>query len=242
MKEIALYIGLFVFCGLIIGCMQQSSQQDSQQSPSTSQVNSIPVERQCRTDSDCACGVRITTGGCFYGNQQYVNELEQCPDFCTGIAGNLVIKCIDAECKQVNAMQVTTMTLKPTTTEAQTTTTEEQTTTEAQTTTNAQATTTVLQATTTTLPAAVTVVIKDFAFRPDTVTIKAGTTVTWINQDDAPHKVASNPHPAHTDLPGLVSGTLSKGDSYSFTFTETGTFGYHCHLHPSMLGTIIVEA
>ena len=85
------------------------------------------------------------------------------------------------------------------------------------------------------------IMIKDFAFSPAVLTIKKGDTVTWINEDSAPHKVASDPYPAHTDLPGLVSGALAQGDSYSFTFSQTGTFGYHCHLHPSMTGKVIVE-
>ena len=85
------------------------------------------------------------------------------------------------------------------------------------------------------------VTIKNFTFEPSTLTVKAGTTVTWTNQDSTSHQVASNPHPAHTDLPGLDSGTLSQGQTYSFTFTTKGTFGYHCHLHPSMQGTIVVN-
>ncbi len=85
------------------------------------------------------------------------------------------------------------------------------------------------------------VTIKDFAFSPSTLTIKAGTAVTWTTLDSAPHQIASDPHPAHTDLPGLISGTLEEGQSYSFAFDRAGTFGYHCHLHPNMKGTIIVE-
>ena len=85
------------------------------------------------------------------------------------------------------------------------------------------------------------VVIKNFAFDPPSVTVKSGDTVTWINEDTTPHIVASDPHPTHTDLPGLESSSLSQGQSYSFTFVKTGTFGYHCHLHPTMKGTVIVE-
>jgi len=98
------------------------------------------------------------------------------------------------------------------------------------------------QVATTAAPAQTNVItIKNSAFSPPTLTIKAGTTVTWINEDSEPHKVTSDPHPAHTDLPELVSGDLSKGQSYNFTFTKTGTFGYHCHLHPFMKGQIVVE-
>ncbi|MDD1656227.1 MAG: cupredoxin domain-containing protein [Methanomicrobiales archaeon] len=85
------------------------------------------------------------------------------------------------------------------------------------------------------------VLIRNFAFEPASLTISAGTTVIWTNEDSAPHQVASDPHPAHTDLPELVSDTLSSGDSYRFTFVKTGTYGYHCHLHPTMKGTIVVE-
>jgi plastocyanin len=90
-------------------------------------------------------------------------------------------------------------------------------------------------------PKTVTIDISGFNFSPSVVKIKAGDTVRWVNNDDAPHKVASNPHPAHTDLPGLISGDLFKGDSYSFTFDKVGTWSYHCHLHPSMSGVVIVE-
>jgi hypothetical protein len=55
----------------------------------------------CNSDDDCACGVYIETGDCFYGNKDYVDITEQCPDFCTGIAGNLKIKCVNSTCVQM---------------------------------------------------------------------------------------------------------------------------------------------
>lgn len=58
-------------------------------------------EKYCETDEDCACGRHTTTGNCFYGNVNYVNTTSQCPDFCTGIAGNFRIGCVKNECKQV---------------------------------------------------------------------------------------------------------------------------------------------
>jgi len=61
----------------------------------------IKYEKYCEKDEDCACGKHKTTGECFYGNKDYVNTLQQCPDFCTGIGGNLAIECINQECKQV---------------------------------------------------------------------------------------------------------------------------------------------
>lgn len=80
--------------------------------------------------------------------------------------------------------------------------------------------------------------IKNFSFSPATLTIKAGTIVVWTNQDPVPHQIASD---SASNLSGLISSALSQGQSYSFTFTKTGTFGYHCQIHPSMAGTIIVE-
>lgn len=57
-------------------------------------------EKYCRADEDCACGVNINTGDCFYGNKNFVNVSQQCPDFCNGIAANLVIRCIGNACMQ----------------------------------------------------------------------------------------------------------------------------------------------
>ncbi|MFN3528064.1 MAG: beta-propeller domain-containing protein, partial [Candidatus Altarchaeaceae archaeon] len=59
------------------------------------------LEKSCKIDSDCSCGVHIKTGECFYGNKNFVDSSKQCPDFCTGIAGNFEIKCIEGECKQI---------------------------------------------------------------------------------------------------------------------------------------------
>ena len=78
-------------------------------------------------------------------------------------------------------------------------------------------------------------------FEPATIKIKAGDSVTWTNNDDRTHHVASDPHPIHTDLSGLESDNLSPGDTYTFTFDEAGEFTYHCHLHPGMKGAVVVE-
>jgi eight-cysteine-cluster-containing protein len=61
-------------------------------------------ENYCSSDSDCACGSHISTGACFYGNKDYVNTLKQCPDFCTGIGGNLEIRCVNNGCASMNTM------------------------------------------------------------------------------------------------------------------------------------------
>jgi len=81
----------------------------------------------------------------------------------------------------------------------------------------------------------VEVQIDQFTFAPQQVTVKAGTTVTWINDDDVPHTIASS-----TKL--FKSKTLDTKDRFSFTFTTPGTYEYFCSLHPHMTGSIVVEA
>lgn len=71
---------------LLAGCTQPGSD--------------VPVEKRCVQDSDCACG-KNAAGECFYGNINYVNVEEQCPDFCTGIAAMFEIRCVENECTQV---------------------------------------------------------------------------------------------------------------------------------------------
>src|SRR5205807_6393100 len=76
--------------------------------------------------------------------------------------------------------------------------------------------------------------IDNFTFGPQQLTVKAGTTVTWINRDDIPHTVVSTGH--------FRSKALDTDDKYSFTFTTPGTYQYFCGLHPHMQGTVVVEA
>jgi len=77
--------------------------------------------------------------------------------------------------------------------------------------------------------------IDNFTFVPQRATVKAGTIVTWINDDDIPHTVASS-----TKL--FKSKTLDTEDKFSFTFTTPGFYEYFCSLHPHMTGTVVVEA
>lgn len=77
--------------------------------------------------------------------------------------------------------------------------------------------------------------IKSFAFSPETLTIKAGTEVEWTNLDQAPHTVVSNSGSE------ISSPSLSKGQTYAVLFNKPGTYEYHCSVHPSMKGTIIVK-
>jgi plastocyanin len=78
-----------------------------------------------------------------------------------------------------------------------------------------------------------TIKIANFEFGPTTVTVPVGASVTWTNTDDDAHSVVA-------DNKAFRSAPLDTGDSYSFTFAAAGTYGYHCGLHPQMVGKIIV--
>jgi plastocyanin len=83
-----------------------------------------------------------------------------------------------------------------------------------------------------------TIVIKNFAFSPANLTIKTGTTVTWLNQDVAVHQIESD-----SKIPvAFISDSLAHGASFRFTFTQPGNYTYHCIYHPTMKGTIIVQS
>lgn len=68
----------------------------------------------------------------------------------------------------------------------------------------------------------VTIQMKDILFDAPNIIINKGTKVTWINNDDVEHFINTDPHPTHNSLEPLNSKTLKKGDTYSFTFLETG--------------------
>ena len=76
--------------------------------------------------------------------------------------------------------------------------------------------------------------IDNFTFVPARLTVKAGTTVTWRNEDDIPHTVTSAARL-------FKSKALDTDDSFSFIFTEPGIYEYFCSLHPRMTATIVVE-
>lgn len=89
-------------------------------------------------------------------------------------------------------------------------------------------------------PLTATVEYTGSGFAPQNVTIRLGGTVTWVNKTGSLW-VASNPHPSHTDLPGLSSGTIPMNGTYAFTFNQAGTWGYHNHLSAGFGGTVTVS-
>ncbi|MET7567372.1 plastocyanin/azurin family copper-binding protein [Streptomyces sp. NPDC005492] len=80
------------------------------------------------------------------------------------------------------------------------------------------------------------VLMKGYAFSPAALTITAGTTVTWTNEDTAPHDVKTTSGPV-----AIHSPMLSKGQSWSFTFTTAGSYGYVCTVHPGMTAQVAVK-
>ena len=79
------------------------------------------------------------------------------------------------------------------------------------------------------------VLIQGFAFNPETITIKVGDTIKWMNTEMAKHTITS-------DLGGeLNSPELSKSQTYSHTFAKAGEYTYHCSFHTSMTAKIIVQ-
>jgi plastocyanin len=80
------------------------------------------------------------------------------------------------------------------------------------------------------------VTIDNYSFTPSTLTVPAGTTVTWTNRDFEVHTVTADDTP-----PTFKSAGLDTDDSFSFTFSQAGVYSYHCSLHPHMTGKIIVQ-
>ena len=85
-------------------------------------------------------------------------------------------------------------------------------------------------------PPVATIKIDNFAFVPRDLEIKAGTTVTWQNADDAPHTVTHRGDPRAFD-----SGALETDQKFAFTFTKPGIYTYFCKIHSHMTGTITVK-
>ena len=77
--------------------------------------------------------------------------------------------------------------------------------------------------------------IKDFAFNPQTITVKSGEKITWINRDEEPHTVVS------VGKQFKKSSALDTDQTYTIVAGAPGTYSYFCSVHPKMTGTIVVE-
>ena len=79
-----------------------------------------------------------------------------------------------------------------------------------------------------------TIKIDNFTFAPATLTVTAGTTVTWKNEDDSPHRIGDNNGT-------FKSAALDTDDTFSHTFATPGEYPYICTIHPYMVGKIVVK-
>jgi plastocyanin len=77
--------------------------------------------------------------------------------------------------------------------------------------------------------------IKDFSFNPQTVTVKSGEKITWINKDEEPHTVVS------VEKQFKKSTALDTDQEFTITVGAPGTYTYFCSVHPKMTGTIVVQ-
>jgi len=76
--------------------------------------------------------------------------------------------------------------------------------------------------------------IDNFSFAPQTLTVAAGTTVTWTNRDDIPHTAVS--------AEGVFkSKVMDTDEKFSYTFMKAGTYSYYCSVHPKMTGKVVVQ-
>lgn len=76
--------------------------------------------------------------------------------------------------------------------------------------------------------------IDNFSFSPAAITVKAGTQITWTNEDDIPHTVVS-------DTKAFKSKVLATGERFTYTAGKSGTYPYSCSIHPNMTGKVVVE-
>lgn len=94
-------------------------------------------------------------------------------------------------------------------------------------------------------PAATTATVQISAagFEPETLSVKQGTKVTWVNKDQALHQIAANPFPKNGTGPRSVrSEILNNLQTYTYTANTAGSFSYHDQLHPTINGTLVVKS
>jgi len=92
-------------------------------------------------------------------------------------------------------------------------------------------------------PAANEVIIKDLRFNPPKLTVTAGTTVTWRNEDQTAHTVTSdlNDTASAPAAAKFKSKILNPGDSFTHSFDAPGSYKYHCDIHPYLKGEVVVQ-
>ncbi len=87
-----------------------------------------------------------------------------------------------------------------------------------------------------------TVEITANGFIPSTLKVQVGTKVIWVNYDQAPHQIAADPYPTHSDLPALIAPkALGYKQTYSFIFTKARTIYYYDEINPTWQGSIVVD-
>ncbi|MBU0597294.1 Gmad2 immunoglobulin-like domain-containing protein [Patescibacteria group bacterium] len=95
--------GFVLFLSVIIliggGCTYWSGYSDIDNSDVLDE--NLSMDTSCNVDSDCACGTHKETGVCFFGNSEFVDTDWQCPDFCSGIGGNIDVACVENTCEQM---------------------------------------------------------------------------------------------------------------------------------------------
>jgi plastocyanin len=84
-------------------------------------------------------------------------------------------------------------------------------------------------------PSSLQITIDNFSFAPATLTVPAGTEVTWVNHDDIPHTVVSE------DKTTFKSRALDTDEKFSFKFAKPGTYTYFCSIHPKMTAKVVVQ-
>ncbi len=84
-------------------------------------------------------------------------------------------------------------------------------------------------------PAPVEIRIDNFSFGPASVTVPAGTEITWVNRDDIPHTVTSD------DKTTFKSHPLDTDEKFTFKFDKPGTYTYFCSIHPKMTAKVVVQ-
>ncbi len=87
---------------------------------------------------------------------------------------------------------------------------------------------------TNTTSAATTISIQNMTFNPNQITVKSGTNIQWVNNDNTQHQIIS-------DNGAFQSTVLNPGDSYNFYFAKSGIYGYHDALNPTVTGTVTVQ-